>query len=697
MTFSSSFLESVRDSVEQYGTYAFRIDIVDEKVSDKLQKDRAVDEILYACYFSEEVYEEEDAYYYTYIFDDEERLGLYGYQLIEGEYPQEGEVLIDFDYLVDNGYDSEIIGQKIPFDSQVLGEKQNYTISGIISRKEVFENTSFWEYAFVFYDEDPEYNCTYVTFNRYNNFKNDLERINDEYAVDVYANWGVYFDLGYGDDISLYEQNQRLYHYIYILILICMIFLIYNIIKICIHDQYEKFAILNLLGVNKSKSIAGFGWVIYRYIFLGGLAGGIAAFCTMLLIHKKIYGSLIIYKQVLEQFALRQYLGGVLGFIFILTLFLIPLVIRLWKQSPCALLQERKSVFNLKVRKYHKFVFSSKTGNWQRKLAKHYLKNDIIMRIFTTIGCCLATCIMVIGIYYIKTNYAKSIGNHDYAYCIQLYEFYSESQGISEKKESMDVNLGFGEDIILHSLGYFCNSLDSGDNIQLLFDDEEKRDISLQVKQSVKQLSLYPENGEYWIIIIVSENFFQEIFEVELPMKVYIREKIPESDYQNYDNLEQMKYNKNFSVSYPLQDELNEVKLNRILKIFVYLIFVITLIVANILLISSNYLRLHVNMSEYAMMKAIGIGKQKLCRIFLCEISIIFVEAEIIACIISYFMTKYLYILKYPVTGTFLYHYPWRETIFAVLLSVFIAGLSIIPILRKLNGIDLIKELKSTH
>lgn len=784
MVFTSSFIEGVNTSLEKYGEYAFNLDTVDSEIYEKLNRENVVKDIVKCECIKREEVKEENTYVYSFFYENEDRFDMYGFQMMKGSFPKsQQEVIIDTDYMMNHGWDYGIIGQKIKI---ALSEKtsKEYTVCGIIKKFGALGDDAQYDYKFVFYKEEPKENCMYVSFKQYDNMKQDLENIQNKLEVELYPNWGIYLDLGYINDTNLFQQNQQIYFFIFILILVCAGFVIYNLFKMCIHDQFEKITILNLLGISKQQSLGMFLVYVFQYVIAGSIAGVIIAFGFMGVMHWVLYGSGTYFMQMWGQFPVMQ-LTISIGVCFILMfIVLLPLVLKLWKLSPCALLQAQKSIMMVKLRNVQKAVFHQKTRHMYWNMARHYLKNDAAMHVLTVIGSAVGTCIVIIGLFYLKTNYSSFIGNGRMGYSIQLYEFYSKSQEIKEKEELYRQNLGFSPDVSLHSLyeetqeiqvrkdkltdsylnylyqdneikmqsihwkkdtidinatilgiddiemealckknnitdfeglkeneaivlksmfsvsgneDTFYHALAEGDELTILFNDGEREDYKLRVKQLVDEITLYPEFGEYRIVILIGKQTFEKLYGYGLPMKVFIKDEIKNTDLQSLRALENLQVRGDIRIKYPYQEYLDEVYINRIFKIFVYLLAAITVIIAGILLLSAIYLRVYVNITEYAMLKAIGMRASRIKRMMGYEIGIIFIEGQTIACIVSYFLTKHFYLIKYPLTGTYLYHYPWK----IVILSLGIVGLMLscvlIPIFRKVDNIVPTKELKSIN
>ena len=778
LVFCSSFWESVTDSMNQFGEYAFRVDSVDKESISKINENSAIDNVYYVDRI--ECNKENDNHSYVYFNISKDKLNLLGFDIINGKFPEnEKEVLLDYLYLSYMKWDLSIVGQKVTINDK--GQEKEYIVSGIIKKKEAFEGSDIHEFDFILSNDTKENNCAYFTLKQYSNFKEELENIQTNFSKDIYPNWGMYLDLGYANDVSLYEQNQVIYNYIYIVIVFCMIFLTYNIIKYCINDQYEKFAICNLLGINRIKSISSFAYNIFQYMIYGGITGYMFSLVSIFIVHRRLYGSNKIFFRILETFPVGEYCKGILVCILILAFVLLPIAFKLYKLSPCALLKEKNGLFSFKVKKSNKYVLK-KSKFFELKMSGHYLKNNVVTRLFATIGCFVASCIIIVGSYYTQISYSDEEINSRYAYSIRLYEYYSDNQNIDEKEKKLEDNLGFSEAVNIHYLyeetvnavvaksklskqyeeyiyqdiskkvnnlaesnvninisilGYseeeikrlhelntgmkvttlqdkeafvvtdietdyyadknFYTYLTEGDFIKIDFDDDDRQNVSLKIVDNINTLSVRPENGKYRIVVIVSEAYFKKLFDVKIPQKVFVDDMIQESQIGDYRNLQELEIDSGYMVEYPREEYENEKELNRILDIFVYITFGLTILISITLIVSNNILKLSINKKEYAMMKAIGVCNKKLYKIFFYEGLIVVLQAQFIAWIVSYFVTKYAFLLKYPQSGTYLYNYPYNLIIKATILTLVFWMLSLVFIFMKIRNINTNKELRSIN
>jgi len=178
---------------------------------------------------------------------------------------------------------------------------------------------------------------------------------------------------------------------------------------------------------------------------------------------------------------------------------------------------------------------------------------------------------------------------------------------------------------------------------------------NLKVEATVSKLTIYPEADELSIVIIVNTETFEKVSDSSLPEYVYTNE-ITEKD--DMENLELLKSNSQFKVSSPVEEKEELELLNRILHVFIYVIFFICIGVAILLLYSSYYLKIYIYKKEYAMLHTIGLHTRKVQRIVLLEMLLSYLFGVMASFLISYILTEKIYLIKYPLMGTYLYHFP---------------------------------------
>lgn len=188
-------------------------------------------------------------------------------------------------------------------------------------------------------------------------------------------------------------------------------------------------------------------------------------------------------------------------------------------------------------------------------------------------------------------------------------------------------------------------------------DFEKEEDASLIIKAQVSSLTVYPTSFDLAPVIIVTKEKFAELFHHEVPEYIYMDNDVPEKDQEN---LELILADRQYHVTYPKQEKEKLDKLNRILRVFVYLLFCICILVSAGLLFSSYYLKVHINKKEYAMLHTIGFNNRKIKSIVLMEVIFSFAASIIFSFLVSYIATKQIYLIKYPAVGTYMYSFPLK-------------------------------------
>lgn len=234
----------------------------------------------------------------------------------------------------------------------------------------------------------------------------------------------------------------------------------------------------------------------------------------------------------------------------------------------------------------------------------------------------------------------------------------------------------------------FQNTFKSGDTIKI-----PTKDTELKVAYITEQLSLLPYMTNQELVVVVNEETYKNIYHEEIPMYVYIKDKRSMESIQNKKAYEKLESMRNVEISEPYQSYILRQSNKQIDKVVTYFIAMIAILIAGVLMFSSFFARLHVKATEYAMMKAIGIKDSQLKRVICYECGIIFLEIEILASFISYFVTKSFYVKKYIIKGAYLYQYPLKIALLAngivLVLFLFVTFL----LCKKVKQIVITKEL----
>lgn len=257
---SGRFYESVNLCQEKYGTYGCWVDGNSDAAYQKLKENDIIEEI-YQCKRKEiditkGKEDEEFTEYYYLFYGNENYLNMLGMHLQEGKFPsKEKEILLDANYMDKRNWDNSIIGQQVEIPEN---SKEKYTVSGVIKKETAFHEDEPYEFEFFICEKNSKANCLYATINDYRNLDEELINIENEIEEEVYINYDVFAALGYLRDRSLYEENMQITHYIFSFVTICMCFIIYNLVKMCMYDQIKKLSIINLLGIPKKMYVSLF-------------------------------------------------------------------------------------------------------------------------------------------------------------------------------------------------------------------------------------------------------------------------------------------------------------------------------------------------------------------------------------------------------------------------------------------------------
>ena len=140
MLFHSIFLENLRNCEEEFGTYAFYTDLLDEKDMECVKKYVDVNQI---SYIEHHIARGKGDRYFDLFNIDETDMELLGIKLSKGEFPSsDQEILVDQEYISAVGKSENVIGKTIT----VKGKK--YVISGLLRKNSVFIDVG--EYYFVY-------------------------------------------------------------------------------------------------------------------------------------------------------------------------------------------------------------------------------------------------------------------------------------------------------------------------------------------------------------------------------------------------------------------------------------------------------------------------------------------------------------------------------------------------------------------
>ena len=496
LIFGDSYIENVRESQERCGKYAFMIDSVDKNIVNSIKKHNYVEEAFPIKCIEEK---NEDKFYSNY-FGDEELLDVCGIQITKGKFPQNySEILLDEDALTYLGFGYKSIGDTIEWE--INGEKKEYIISGYCKKTLFFnEISNVSEFKMVFYEEKPEANSTYFTVSKYDDLFDLVKSIQSDVDIDIYANNALLGELGFFNEASLYEQNMLIYRYIFVIFIICNIFLVINIIKVYLANEFEIIGIINLIGINKRKICAGIVGSVLLVVLCGMIFGFVNAILIHVCISKVMYNSFKWAGIVLFNIDYKILIKSLVIILASVFAALIPVMIKINAMSPNALFQGRSILIKSKVNK-RKAIYKRK-GNFERKTAKNKLDTDKLSKVVSIIGCCMGSLILIIGLYYLSINYSGKKGNFDNEYEINLRDIFDDKK-IAEVEERIENNLGLSEDIKLRGIYYTTvDGLIKKEDLDKKYKEFLSQDVSKQLAlESIEEsyetyIKVYAYNDE---------------------------------------------------------------------------------------------------------------------------------------------------------------------------------------------------------
>lgn len=239
------------------------------------------------------------------------------------------------------------------------------------------------------------------------------------------------------------------------------------------------------------------------------------------------------------------------------------------------------------------------------------------------------------------------------------------------------------------------NNIADDSEIKIVFDDLEKPDEKFLVRHQIEQLSFEPENCEYELIFIVNQSYYEKLFGERIPQYVYIGEQIQNNQKELYETLTNIEYSSDYVVTYPKREAEEEQALNSILNGFSVIMLLLTAGMALMILVCGNNMFFHLRRKEFSVLRALGVSNSKIFNVFLYGSFSILVQSQLWAVVVSYFITKHLYIEKYPVTGMYLYTFPYIYFILATGMVLGIWLLSIIPLSWSVRNLKAGEEIRN--
>ena len=197
------------------------------------------------------------------------------------------------------------------------------------------------------------------------------------------------------------------------------------------------------------------------------------------------------------------------------------------------------------------------------------------------------------------------------------------------------------------------------------------------------------------MIFIVNQSYYEKLFGERIPQYVYIGEQIQNNQKELYETLTNIEYSSDYVVTYPKREAEEEQALNSILNGFSVIMLLLTAGMALMILVCGNNMFFHLRRKEFSVLRALGVSNSKIFNVFLYGSFSILVQSQLWAVVVSYFITKHLYIEKYPVTGMYLYTFPYIYFILATGMVLGIWLLSIIPLSWSVRNLKAGEEIRN--
>ncbi|MCR4801523.1 MAG: ABC transporter permease [Lachnospiraceae bacterium] len=234
----------------------------------------------------------------------------------------------------------------------------------------------------------------------------------------------------------------------------------------------------------------------------------------------------------------------------------------------------------------------------------------------------------------------------------------------------------------------FASPFQSNDTVKI--EKGENGEEELKIDCKIKKLTIYPDHDNFIMVFVANERTFENITEEKQPRYVYI-------DDINYDAdkevLQKLENDSDISVV-NLKEKFDKMEEDKtILNVFMITAFLLCMAIAITVMYSGYYMKIHIRRKEYAMLHTIGFRKSKIFRMVYLEIGGAYLLGCLISIIAANVITKYLYLLKYPEEGNYLYHFPMEVFTIANMFSIMVTVFVVCAILKKASKVLTIKML----
>lgn len=196
------------------------------------------------------------------------------------------------------------------------------------------------------------------------------------------------------------------------------------------------------------------------------------------------------------------------------------------------------------------------------------------------------------------------------------------------------------------------------------------------------------------ICIIITQSAFLKYYDIEIPQRAYI--KLLEQSEEIKANLSNLLTGTNVLTLYNQAEEEISLKRSSNMNSFIFaLIFFITVSVTAINCATTVFMRIQLREKEYAMLRAIGLMPSSLKHIIVYEITILTTAGLLLGYILSIISTKILHSYFSVMVGNYMYQIPFIILLPISVFIVLVLGLSCIPLIKRINNIQVIRVLNS--
>lgn len=395
---------AIEECENTYGTYAFRVESTDSEVLEQIQNESFVKRSLLS-YWS--VYDNGRAMFTT-IEADEAFIEMSGYRISEGSYPAaEDEVAVTKYYLLQLGIASEdMIGSYIslPFEDK----DTKYKVTGIAEENRIFENDGYHYTTFLFCPHGRT-NSLLIEIKDLSKAPDVNEKLLEKYPQlneKVYINAGLIFSIHVDENVTVYDQFDRLRQTAVLLLTVCSAVILLNFMKLYLHRNRKNLAALRIMGVDR-RLIAGTFLAAEFLVFI--LGSGIGLTISTVGVYRLFYG----FANVRERFLSEYPLGTVLLVLFV-NLLVISIVFAAFSFRMARMTANTagKEEGNRHAFGHGKHLFGEKSRCYRIRFSLKDIRSRWIETLISVIGICGAGTILIILLYYARELNISTVSNN---------------------------------------------------------------------------------------------------------------------------------------------------------------------------------------------------------------------------------------------------------------------------------------------